>query len=64
LYGDYETLGYGRTADALVDFTGGVAEKLLLANFASNDPNSQLDLFNKLKDAMDDRALLNCDFDV
>ncbi|XP_060570780.1 calpain-5-like [Ruditapes philippinarum] len=63
LYGDYETLGYGRTADALVDFTGGVAEKLVLANFASNDPTCQLDLFNKLKDAMDDRALLNCNFD-
>jgi hypothetical protein len=47
-----------------VDFTGGVAEKLLLSNFAHNDPNCQLDLFNKLKDAMDDRALLNCNFDV
>ncbi|KAK7489937.1 hypothetical protein BaRGS_00018802 [Batillaria attramentaria] len=31
LYGDYESLRYGFAADALVDFTGGVAEKLELA---------------------------------
>ncbi|XP_060570764.1 calpain-5-like [Ruditapes philippinarum] len=63
LYGDYETMGYGRASDSLVDFTGGVAEKLVLANFEPNDPNSQRDLFKKLKDAMDDRALLNCNID-
>jgi hypothetical protein len=57
-------MGYGRASDSLVDFTGGVAEKLVLANFEPNDPNSQRDLFKKLKDAMDDRALLNCNIDV
>ncbi|XP_045183793.2 calpain-5-like isoform X2 [Mercenaria mercenaria] len=63
LYGDYETLVNGRTADALVDFTGGVAEKLVLANLGLNDLNAQLDFFTKLKDALDNRALINCNID-
>ena len=64
MYGDYETLGDGRTADALVDFTGGVAEKLVLANLGLNDLNAQLDFFTKLKDAIENRALINCNIDV
>ncbi|KAL4216640.1 Calpain-6 [Mactra antiquata] len=63
LYGDYETLKNGRTADALVDFTGGVAEKLVLANLGLTDQNSKLDFFGKLKDALENRALINCNID-
>ncbi|XP_052787580.1 calpain-5-like [Mya arenaria] len=60
LYGDYETLSNGRTADALVDFTGGVAEKLVLATIGLSDTHSQLGFFEKLKDALDNHALVNC----
>lgn len=63
LYGDYETLATGRTADALVDFTGGVAETLTLSKLSLNDFNSQLDFFTKLKEATENRALINCNIE-
>lgn len=64
LFGDYETLSHGRTADALVDFTGGVAEKLELQKLGVSDTHSQLELFNKVKDALENHALVNCNIDV
>ena len=54
----------GRTADALVDFTGGVAETLTLSKLSLNDFNSQLDFFTKLKEATENRALINCNIEV
>lgn len=63
LFGDYETLNGIRTADALVDFTGGVSEKLILAKLQLTDEQSQIHFFNKLKDALDDHALVNCNID-
>ena len=64
LYGDYETLTTGRTADALVDFTGGVAETLYLAKLNLVDFNSQVEIFTKLKEAIENRALINCNIEV
>ena len=64
LYGDYETLATGRTADALVDFSGGVAETLKLAKLNLDDFNSQIELFTKLKEASENKALINCNIDV
>ncbi|XP_052234356.1 calpain-5-like isoform X2 [Dreissena polymorpha] len=63
LYGDYETLSKGRTADALVDFTGGVAEKLVLAEIGLSDTHSQMEFFNKLREAVENHALINCNID-
>lgn len=63
LYGDYETLNDGCTLDALVDFTGGVPEKLVLAKLQLTDHPSQMTFFNKLKDALDNHALINCNID-
>ncbi|XP_060064999.1 calpain-5-like [Ylistrum balloti] len=60
LYGDYESLNTGRTGDALVDFTGGVAEKLVMSRININDKNVKKQLFLKLKDASDNKALMNC----
>jgi hypothetical protein len=45
LYGDYESLIQGDTADALVDFTGGVAEKLVLMNINLQDDLMKTALF-------------------
>jgi len=64
LYGDYETLSNGRTADALVDFTGGVAEKLVLAEVGLSDTHSQLAFFKKLQEAVENHALVNCNIEV
>ena len=54
----------GRTADALVDFTGGVAEKLMLTKFNLSDPEVRMPLFMKMRDACDSRALINCNIEV
>ncbi|XP_063437596.1 calpain-5-like isoform X1 [Mytilus trossulus] len=60
LYGDYESLTEGDTADALVDFTGGVAEKLVLMNINLQDDQMKMALFRKLRDASENQALINC----
>ncbi|KAJ8306658.1 hypothetical protein KUTeg_015699 [Tegillarca granosa] len=57
LYGDYESLQTGRTGDALVDFTSGVAEQIVLSKINISDENIQQQFFNKLKDATENRAL-------
>ena len=64
LFGDYETLSHGDTADALVDFTGGVAEKIELKKFSVSDTHSQLEVFNKVKEALDNHGLINCNIEV
>ena len=64
LYGDYESLIEGDTADALVDFTGGVAEKLVLMNINLQDDQMKMALFRKLRDASENQALINCNIRV
>lgn len=64
LYGDYESLNDGRSADALVDFTGGVAEKLVLTRLDLNDTKIVDQLFYKLKESCDNSALMNCNIEV
>lgn len=63
LYGDYESLNDGRSADALVDFTGGVAEKLVLTRLDLNDTKIVDQLFYKLKESCDNSALMNCNIE-
>lgn len=64
LYGDYESLNDGRSADALVDFTGGVAEKLVLTRLDLNDTKIVDQLFYKLKESCENSALMNCNIEV
>ena len=64
LYGDYESLIQGDTADALVDFTGGVAEKLVLMNINLQDELMKTALFKKMRDASENSALINCNIQV
>ncbi|XP_064645832.1 calpain-5-like [Lineus longissimus] len=52
LYGDYEKLNTGFTSDALVDFTGGVAEKIPLSSFSSANEETKFRLFIDLQDAV------------
>ena len=64
LYGDYESLQDGKTADAMVDFTGGVAEKLDLAKLDIRSEENKLKLFGKMKEAVDNKSLVNCNIMV
>ncbi|XP_046381711.1 calpain-5-like isoform X4 [Haliotis rufescens] len=59
LYGDYESLNFGYVADALVDFTGGVSEKLETSTLFLDKPENMQELFNKLTDASENKALIN-----
>jgi hypothetical protein len=52
LYGDYEKLNTGFISDTLVDFTGGVAEKIMLSNFTSADEETKFRLFVDLQDSV------------
>ena len=65
LFGDYETLIKGHSVDALVDFTGGVPERLILGDMdlVRNEDKLQ-DFFCKLLDASADRSLVMCSLDV
>ncbi|XP_074661230.1 calpain-5-like isoform X2 [Tubulanus polymorphus] len=58
LYGDYEHLKTGFIADALVDFTGGVAEKIDLSkkDLQENDEHKYL-FFNDLMSSVDNHSL-------
>ena len=58
LFGDYESLQQGFAVDALVDFTGGVAERLELANFDMEHQPTRKRIFEKLVDASDNGALI------
>ncbi|BFZ25902.1 hypothetical protein BsWGS_28940 [Bradybaena similaris] len=60
MYGDYESLGAGHASDALVDFTGGVSEKLVLKSLNLSDPANKQAFFQKLEEASDNSALINC----
>ncbi|KAL5020145.1 hypothetical protein ScPMuIL_003037 [Solemya velum] len=60
LYGDYESLFTANTADALVDFTGGVAEKILTENFRQLELDDHMKIFMHMRDALKNHALINC----
>ena len=59
LYGDYESLTQGYTADALVDFTGGVAEKLIVKDLDLSDTGKDA-FFKELLEAVENKALVSC----
>ena len=60
LYGDYESLSTGHTIDALVDFTGGVAERLDLVahGLQSSSPHGLSQIMQILHEACDNNALI------
>ncbi|XP_013379035.1 calpain-5 isoform X1 [Lingula anatina] len=59
LYGDYETLKTGYPADALVDFTGGVAEKLDLMQYGvRQNEDDKMEFFEELLDASENSSLI------
>lgn len=60
LFGDYESLGSGHPSDALVDFTGGVSEKLDIAAMSLKEAIDIKAFFNKMETACDEKALINC----
>ncbi|XP_041356011.1 calpain-5-like isoform X2 [Gigantopelta aegis] len=60
LYGDYESLTYGYVADALVDFTGGVSEKLMISDMMLDLHENRNALFGKLQEAIELKAFINC----
>ncbi|KAK2149572.1 hypothetical protein LSH36_446g02083 [Paralvinella palmiformis] len=59
LYGDYESLSAGFTADALVDFTGGVAEKCVVKSMDLDDEKKYYKFFEDLKVAVENKSLVN-----
>ncbi|VDI02871.1 Hypothetical predicted protein, partial [Mytilus galloprovincialis] len=58
LYGDYESLTNGEAIDTLVDFTGGVAERINL--IIIKDEKTRKVLFGKLKEDCENEALIIC----
>lgn len=58
LYGDYESLATGYAADALVDFTGGVAEKFVLSEMNLQVEETRYALYEDLRFASENNALL------
>jgi len=60
LYGDYESLSAGFTADALVDFTGGIAEKIILKDAGLTDKEKNYKFFTDLRVAVENKSLVNC----
>lgn len=60
LYGDYESLNTGFTADALVDFTGGVAERIELNFMDLNDAEIKDKLFKDLLNASENNSFVVC----
>ena len=64
LYGDYESLLICRTVDALVDFTGGVAEKMFLSEMQLTDPDVTASIFSDLIDAFDNKSFITCEIQV
>ena len=59
LYGDYESLIAGYTADALVDFTGGVAEKMITKEMGLGDKEKSYKFFTALRIAVENKSLVN-----
>ncbi|KAH9495989.1 Calpain-5, partial [Bulinus truncatus] len=64
LFGDYQSMTSGHTSDALVDFTGGVAERLILSTFDLEDESIKVMIFKKLEAAYDNKSLINCVIEV
>ena len=64
LYGDYESLTYGYVADALVDMTGGVSEKLVVSELELDKPENKVELLNKLLRANQQKAFIVCRIEV
>ncbi|XP_061446378.1 calpain-5-like isoform X5 [Rhineura floridana] len=61
LSGCYEALEGGNTAEALLDFTGGISEPLTLDEGGfGTDPELQKQLFKQLKEAHSRSALISC----
>ena len=65
LYGDYESLSTGYTADALVDFTGGVAERLDLSTLNAQSSIEAKDaMFTHLLQSRENKMLIVCNIAV
>ena len=64
MYGDYETLMTGYAADAMVDFTGGVAEKVDYNNLHLEEEENQESHFRDLLAASENSALIICNMAV
>ncbi|XP_055873006.1 calpain-5-like isoform X2 [Biomphalaria glabrata] len=64
LFGDYQSMTSGQTSDALVDFTGGLAELLDLESYDLEDENIKKMLFKKLEAAYEKRSLMTCVIEV
>ena len=64
LYGDYESLRMCKLTDALVDFTGGVAETRTITNAQKNDAFQRNKLLNSLYKSIENRSLINCEIQV
>ncbi len=65
LAGSYEALAGGRTADALVDFTGGVSETIDVHEEGyGTDEEKQKHLFDNMKSAFKQKALIICSIEV
>ncbi|KAJ8008326.1 hypothetical protein DPEC_G00103670 [Dallia pectoralis] len=61
LNGCYEALEGGNTAEALIDFTGGVSEPLVMNRQAlAQHPDQRRALFHTLTQAYERRALITC----
>ena len=58
LYGDYESLAKGYTIDALVDFTGGIAERLDLVALGVDNPFVGEEVLKTMVNASDNKALM------
>lgn len=64
LAGCYESLEAGNTADALVDFTGGIAETIKMEGENYEEESKREELFKLLDKSMDRRALVCCSIRV
>ncbi|XP_068122770.1 calpain-5 [Hyperolius riggenbachi] len=60
LTGCYEALDGGNTADALVDFTGGVSEPVELEEDYATDANKRNDLFERVLKVHNRGGLISC----
>lgn len=65
MYGCYEALDGGNTADALVDFTGGVSEPMdLIENGYKADDEKRNELFERVLKVHNRGGLISCSIRV
>lgn len=65
MFGCYEALDGGNTADALVDFTGGVSEPIdLLENGHKEDEEKRDELFERVLKVHNRGGLISCSIRV